>query len=516
MKRQNKILSFVISALVTAAPSAVLADAGINIGDYVQMGTYNDAPVLWRCIDIDENGPLMLSDEILSLRAFDASGDVQTGSHSRGAEGYRKLAGSNYWADSNIRAWLNSDALSGNIVWECGNSPVSGEVTRFQNAYDGEAGFLRSFTLSERKLIKEVTQKAILDKKEYADMSGYGAAPFTYNISISDIMQNYDVAYSENVTDKVFLLDVAQLDSLVTNLGNDYAKGIISEGCLAYTDTFKENGLELNAAWSWWLRTPVTEDVCHSVYVRYVMDNGTEAGLDYAKQTDKGIRPAFYLDSENSFTISGTGEKNAPYVLKMASSAISEYGATVAKFNNNIVNVSGKVDASLAGKNVTVVLAPKATYNTLLTAKHVTNATVSEDGSYTAKFKAVISEDDVLIVKAGGSDTVYSLAAPREKSDKLVELDVDIDENKKANVSLVNKFIDATEAKLIIAEFADGRFNTAEVVDYELAFGPDGEIQKYVSEKAVEGREVRVYLWKSFNDLVPLSNAAAETVENAE
>ena len=45
--------------------SGEAAAVGINIGDYVQMGTYYGAPILWRCVDIDENGPLMLSDKII-------------------------------------------------------------------------------------------------------------------------------------------------------------------------------------------------------------------------------------------------------------------------------------------------------------------------------------------------------------------------------------------------------------------------------------------------------------------
>lgn len=95
----------------------------VRVGDYFLMGTYYGEPILWRCIKTDENGPLMLSDKILCIKAFDARGTNTSGSHGRGYESgsVRKENGSNYWGDSNIRDWLNSDASAGNVVWSCGN-----------------------------------------------------------------------------------------------------------------------------------------------------------------------------------------------------------------------------------------------------------------------------------------------------------------------------------------------------------------------------------------------------------
>lgn len=49
----------------------------IQIGDYITLGTYQDEPIVWRCVDIDENGPLMLSDKILCLKAYDANGESE-------------------------------------------------------------------------------------------------------------------------------------------------------------------------------------------------------------------------------------------------------------------------------------------------------------------------------------------------------------------------------------------------------------------------------------------------------
>ena len=76
----------------------------VHIGDYVQMGSYYGSPILWRCVDIDDNGPLMLSDKILCLKAFDAKPSVPSGPHARDPYGDRALYGANNWSYSNIRS----------------------------------------------------------------------------------------------------------------------------------------------------------------------------------------------------------------------------------------------------------------------------------------------------------------------------------------------------------------------------------------------------------------------------
>ena len=88
----KKLISLILAVCVLAAPMAASsADIGdntdvvdaaelqINIGDYIQMGKYNDAPILWRCMDInDEHGTLLLSDKILCAKAFDTAGIADT------------------------------------------------------------------------------------------------------------------------------------------------------------------------------------------------------------------------------------------------------------------------------------------------------------------------------------------------------------------------------------------------------------------------------------------------------
>lgn len=98
----------------------------VKLGDYVQIGEYNGSPILWRCVAFEkatrqadgslkinsadtnkeyepvgknegDTGylPLMLADDIICEKEFDAAGEDKTGSHSRDAEN-RKNHGSNY------------------------------------------------------------------------------------------------------------------------------------------------------------------------------------------------------------------------------------------------------------------------------------------------------------------------------------------------------------------------------------------------------------------------------------
>ena len=86
----KKLISVIISAVMLIAPfqyaGAESTRTVIKIGDYLQMGTYDGEPILWRCVDVDRNDYLMLSDKILCLKPFDAhvTESNEENSHSRG------------------------------------------------------------------------------------------------------------------------------------------------------------------------------------------------------------------------------------------------------------------------------------------------------------------------------------------------------------------------------------------------------------------------------------------------
>ena len=298
-KRSGRVTALLLSAVLTLcllplSVEAAGAETGVQLGDYIQLGRYDGEPILWRCVSVDENGPLMLSDRVLcDSMPYDAqtSDNSDSGSHRR--SGYRSKYGSNHWRDSDMRSWLNSDAGAGQVEWLCGNPPKDGYIVG-GGAYDGKAGFLNGFTRDEAAAIKTVTQRAIVSHPEYT--AGYIDAPgadLPYNTDIGSVADGYEGAHYENITDKVFLLDVKQLHTVYENLGSYY----ISQN---------RNGV----SWNYWLRTPVT-DCNHDM--RYVTTQGS-IGRDAPCKGYYGVRPAFYLDAAYYAVTSGSGTAADPYV----------------------------------------------------------------------------------------------------------------------------------------------------------------------------------------------------------
>ena len=171
------------------------------------------------------------------------SANPNSGSHRR--SGYRRIYGSNHWRDSDMRSWLNSDAEAGEVEWLCGNPPKDGYIMDYNGygAYADKAGFLNGFKPDEAAAIKTVTQRSIVSHPEYT--AGYIDAPGTdlpYNTDIGSVAEGYEGAHYENITDKVFLLDVKQLHTVYENLGSYYIG-------------WNRSGTQ----WNYWLRTPVTD-----------------------------------------------------------------------------------------------------------------------------------------------------------------------------------------------------------------------------------------------------------------
>ena len=266
----------------------------IKVGDYVKMGTYNNASILWRCVSIDDNGPLMLADKIVDTLAYDAKTNDNSNSKSHSRSYKRDDYGSNYWKDSNMRSWLNSTAAEGKVDWLCGNPPKDGYVSGV-GAYNEKAGFLNAFSKSEIAAMKTVTQRSLVSHPEYNKgiVDGDANSDLLYYTDISEAVANYDSSYFETTTEKVFLLDVKQANAVWKNL-----KG--------YYIAYNSNGM----AWPYWLRTPVT-DCNHDM--RYISSSG-EVGRYAPWYSDLGVRPAFYLDSEYFVSTSGSGSQSNPYI----------------------------------------------------------------------------------------------------------------------------------------------------------------------------------------------------------
>lgn len=310
------MLTSLIGAMPQGASAADVSAASIKIGDYITLGG-----IKWRCVAFElatnqSNGypvidstntstsytvsskgdqcylPLMLADTSIGQKEFDAECSKISGSHGRNS--YRIRHGSNYWGDSNIRDWLNSSASAGNVTWSCGNAP----------SYKSEAGFLTKFNDTEKAAMQTVTQKSLLAQADKDIPGASGSEVHKYNGDISNVVQNYSTAYSEQVTDTMFLLDVQQVYNVYSN-----------DADLGGNGYYKCPGSDC----SYWLRMPSGTT---SNEARLVTSEGG-VGEEYVDFSRFGgfpnyyyfvVRPAFFLNPSAKFEC-GSGTSDVPYRL---------------------------------------------------------------------------------------------------------------------------------------------------------------------------------------------------------
>ena len=156
----KKIWSMLLIGILLLTPCAAVsaeeAATPIQVGQYIRLGKYWEEPILWKCVDIEaEHGPLMLSDKILCYKAFDTPTEDQLAGKSLYSYG------STLWEDSNLRAWLNSSADAGQVVWPQNNPPNRQEGFGYAYfPYDQEKGFLHpdNFTAGELSVMQTVAQ----------------------------------------------------------------------------------------------------------------------------------------------------------------------------------------------------------------------------------------------------------------------------------------------------------------------------------------------------------------------
>lgn len=352
MNKFNKIICFLL-LMVILSPlfqcCQVDASTSIAIGDYIQMGKYLGEPILWRCVDIDENGPLILSDKIICFKSFDAAGN-----HSNDSYDFRLDYGSNNWADSNLRSWLNSIEVSGKVTWACENAPSVDKVKDGYNAYDNEMGFLTNFSSSELYAIKQVTQKTILNYHD-SSLATDGNEPHIYSVDykLSSMVQNYKEAYSCDVTDKIFLPDIIQINKIYENLG-DYYIGVPTNQSIKYSN-YSSTYCNEDSFWYYWLRDAYA-DKYYPEGVRSIFPGGhiyyNNANCGYI-----GVRPAFYLDTNKISFDSGLGNVTNPYIFSGNSSnspIITVEDVSEPKEYIPIVGTSGLTHVS--GQNDTIAI----------------------------------------------------------------------------------------------------------------------------------------------------------------
>lgn len=287
----------------------------LNIGDYIQFGNLYNKPILWRVIHKEPNGnPILLSDRILSLKAFDAAGSYHPLDYGTNDAMNRHYNGSNYYPDSNIRQWLNSNSMNSGadqIDW-IQNEPSAGNLWGGYNPYHTESGFLSpvNFKPAELQMIKPLTQSVILANFD-SNKKDAGNELHIYESEFEKAVTNDESAYSKYVTDRVFMLSLKQLKEYVYDrFGINYVAAKPTAEAVT-NSTFQESGLTPNANWNYWLNTP---EPVSSTDVRLV--DGTMLSSFPAYGSAFGIRPALQLDmSVTTFTGAGDGTAGTPYVV---------------------------------------------------------------------------------------------------------------------------------------------------------------------------------------------------------
>ena len=335
MKLKRTLMSILaVMMLCTAVCYAEGGSEGPSFqkGDYIQMGTYNGAPLLWRYTSFDiyrrsyyktladrdmksrsQIEDILYSDQILCFKSYDVPD--------------KDGALSNSWDEASLREWLNSTAER-------------------DAAYD-EKGFLGegNFTRDERNAMKKTDVPFYLprwkipeDMKKDAFENIYSFAHFYGNeyrdmYGVADF-EKMDVGVYDVVKDKIFLMD----EQLVFDI---FANNYTAAASLA--DPMKPAYEREGYNHPYWIRSPYNgelrgfnkdtlpvSDVCvisgedeERPFARQISNSLVSfiseiCGDKYThRQVDeaKGVRPAFYLDRENAVVVSGTGTKEDPYIL---------------------------------------------------------------------------------------------------------------------------------------------------------------------------------------------------------
>lgn len=291
-----------ILLLVIAVP---VSATSLGAGDYAYFGKYGGTPILWRCVSVDSNGALMVSENIISLKSFDASG---IGGDSR------KLMGSGRWKASALRKWLNSSSNS--VDYSSGSVPKSANLLMKKNGYSDESGFLSqaNFSSDELSLINEVSRKTFISKLDSADANG-GSQPYCLPNAFGEIGSNATQAYYENTVDRIFLLSSDEMAEISKKFGKSFYFVKPTAGAVAESE-YKSENLSVENYWNWWLRDCVATDsgarVACACPINKLSQKGWISG-EYAYNDGIGVRPACYLNNANVALSNGDGSESSPY-----------------------------------------------------------------------------------------------------------------------------------------------------------------------------------------------------------
>lgn len=171
--------------------------------------------------------------------------------------------GSNDWAASDLRSWLNGE-------------------------------FLEEFTEEERRMICTVKLRTLLAAAD-AEHAELGGRPHYWNSHPLYVKQNEDQAYARRMPERVFVLDAGQLQRYVSEKGRTLRKAGVNSGAAPY-----------------WVRTPYASG---SSEVRVVGADGFVYHRD-AMTESVGVVPALFV-SGSVKADAGSGTVRDPYRLSL-------------------------------------------------------------------------------------------------------------------------------------------------------------------------------------------------------
>jgi len=301
---QKTVFILTVSMLfLTGVPLKVFAttfSGALSTGSYVQFGTYENKPIVWMVVNNNDKGSILFSKDILTVKAFDASGDKTEGRDSK--YNTRMTEGSNYWAKSNICEWLNSDEQPVNYSHQKPDAAHTMKVAYSTFAdgqsrileedvsYAEEPGFLANFHEMEQAAIQPITLRTYLSEFDLTMKNGGNHA---WNLN-----EDNHGAFYQLTTHKVFLLSVNEVKTWIE-------ENELNRTAPWYTGA---NGWQIN---TYWLRTP---DYNYAASIMTIPSNRISAPQGLNAYKANGIRPALCL--KPGYSMSGPGTEDEPYVIR--------------------------------------------------------------------------------------------------------------------------------------------------------------------------------------------------------
>lgn len=242
-------------------------------GDTVIFGTYQEEPVVWRVLKVQEDGTLLLiAKEILCMKVFDVAeggtyneyAGVDYWSHENHTVEDTDLQvlirGNNDWGQSNLRTWLNAENEVVNYPDQAPTMQAAGK-----NHYSSEPGFLYGFSDAEREALVPV---------KHSEMSVQNGV--------------------QETEDLVFLLSSKELELLKEAGIPVYAKpsGICQkndkekEGYFSFSNTYNVD------SYYWWLRDNGGEKANEAYFAVTELEEGTDFLSGSVGACAYGVRPA--------------------------------------------------------------------------------------------------------------------------------------------------------------------------------------------------------------------------------